>query len=81
MKGLREVLRQYLDVEFSIRELNLVRLSVVHDFVIAVADENYSGKCSPLTRIICNDLLRSRKFDPPSPRQLWSEWWSSNSLL
>lgn len=53
-KRLRDLLKQYPDADSSIRELDLTKLSAVHDFATTVAAEIDNGKLPPLASIICN---------------------------
>ena len=53
-KGLRGLLKQYPDADFSIRELDLAKLSTVHDFATTIATEIDEGKLPPLASIVCN---------------------------
>ena len=53
-KKLRGLLEQYPNVKSSIRELDLAKLSAVHDFATAIAAEIVDGKLPPLISIVCN---------------------------
>lgn len=52
-KKLRKKISKYPGANVSIRELDLARLSAVHDFAITVTAEIKDGKLPPLSSIIC----------------------------
>ena len=53
-KGLRGLLKQYPDADFSIRELDLAKLLAVHGFATTIATEIDEGILPPLASIVCN---------------------------
>lgn len=53
-KKLRDIVSQYPSAKTSIRELDLVDLSAVHDFASTIAAEIAEGSLPALVSIICN---------------------------
>ncbi|KAI1398975.1 putative short-chain dehydrogenase [Hypoxylon fuscum] len=63
-KSLREVVSQHPEVQASIHEVDLSRLSDVHEFASSVSTAITAGQYPPLKSIICNAYYWNLVTDP-----------------
>ena len=82
LHGLR---KQYPDADFSIRELDLNKLSAVHDFATTIVAEIDDGKLVPLASIVCNayywNLAREVEFTTDSYEKTFQVTYVAHAAL